>query len=351
MRRGLARSLQPVLVAAAAVATAAAQEKAVHVDVSLGDVSLNKVAFLIADDAGIYKKHGLDVAQFITPGAADAARRNGVIVPSKYVRAGGGEGADITIGGGIPTIVRMVASGKIDRVILATTDNEARWQVVARPGISKEEQLKGKRLGYSSFGTVSHYMTVAWIQRLGWDPERDVVLTPNTLSIEALKSGLVDAFVADEIVETMAPAAGFNLLVDLRQYHIPMAGSGVNASRSWLRQQPEAARRFMEATVDAIALMKQNQQVAGAAIAKWFGISDPKMQQGIWAKAAVLPRKPYPSVAGIAKLMEMYNTAEMSKHRPEDFHDDSFMKQLDSSGYIDRLYVGAGGKSGRLVNQ
>jgi hypothetical protein len=49
--------------------------------------------------------------------------------------------------------------------------------------------------------------------------------------------------------------------------------------------------------------------------------------------------------------MEIYNTAEMSKHRPEYFHDDSFMKQLDSSGYIDRLYVGAGGKSGRLVNQ
>src|SRR5205807_8140972 len=125
--------MKPLLLAAAAIAIASAQEKPVHIEVSLGDVSLNKVAFLIADDAGIYKKHGLQVEQFITPGAADAAKRNGVIVPQRYVRAGGGEGADITIGGGIPTIVRMVSSGKIDRVVLATTDDEARWQVVARP--------------------------------------------------------------------------------------------------------------------------------------------------------------------------------------------------------------------------
>ena len=40
------------------------------IDVSLGDVSLNKVAFLVAEDNGIYKKYGLDVHQFITAKAA-----------------------------------------------------------------------------------------------------------------------------------------------------------------------------------------------------------------------------------------------------------------------------------------
>lgn len=53
--------------------------------------------------------------------------------------------------------------------------------------------------------------------------------------------------------------------------------------------------------------------MACVAIAKWFGISDPKMQ-------------------------EIYNTPEMAKHRPEEFYDDTFMKELDRSGYIDRLY-------------
>ena len=46
---------------------AAAAERLVTLEVALGDVSLNKVPFLIAADAGIYARNGLDVRQFITP--------------------------------------------------------------------------------------------------------------------------------------------------------------------------------------------------------------------------------------------------------------------------------------------
>ena len=47
-----------------------AADKLIPLDVALGDVSLNKVSFLIAADTGIYARNGLDVHQFITPGAA-----------------------------------------------------------------------------------------------------------------------------------------------------------------------------------------------------------------------------------------------------------------------------------------
>src|SRR5579871_5736867 len=38
----------------------------IHLDVALGDVSLQKVPFIIAADAGLYEQNGLDVHQFIT---------------------------------------------------------------------------------------------------------------------------------------------------------------------------------------------------------------------------------------------------------------------------------------------
>jgi NitT/TauT family transport system substrate-binding protein len=328
-----------LLIAGFACRTATAQDKALHIRVSLGDVSLNKVAFLIADDAGIYKKNGLDVDQSITAAATEAVRRNGVTVPPGYIRSGDAAPPDITIGGGIPAIVGMIANPRAGaRVILATTDDEARWKVIARPGISRVDQLKGKRLGYSAHGTVSHFMLIAFIKQLGWDPDRDVSLVSGGLSFEALSDGLVDAFVADEIAEAMAAGAGLKPVVDLRQYHIPMAGSGVTASREWLEKNREAAARFMRSTVDAIAVLKQDREVASASLAKWFGITDPGKQQAILAPAASLPRKPYPSVAGIRQLMQIYKSPEMAKHKPEDFYDDSFVRQLDESGYIDRLY-------------
>src|SRR5256885_1631167 len=78
------RLLLGLLLSLAALPAGAA-DKLIPLDVALGDVSLNKVSFLIAADAGIYAKNGLDVHQFITPVAAQVARNSGVSVPAQFV--------------------------------------------------------------------------------------------------------------------------------------------------------------------------------------------------------------------------------------------------------------------------
>jgi hypothetical protein len=86
------------------------------VDVSLGDVSINKVPFLVAADNGLYEKNGLEVHQFITPGAAEDARSSGVNVPAEYIRENAGA-VPIAIGGGAPMIYGRVTRGGPHRVI------------------------------------------------------------------------------------------------------------------------------------------------------------------------------------------------------------------------------------------
>ncbi|MBI2187037.1 MAG: hypothetical protein HYU37_07905 [Acidobacteria bacterium] len=75
--------------------------------------------FLVAADAGVYTKHGLEVHRFITPGAAEDARRSGVVVPEEYVRRDITAGP-VAIGGGSPMIYRAVNGGGMHRVIVAT---------------------------------------------------------------------------------------------------------------------------------------------------------------------------------------------------------------------------------------
>src|SRR5438105_15757068 len=83
------------------------QQTPIALSVELGDVSLTKLPFVIAAETGIYKRNGLDVTQFTTPGAAESIRRwAGVVVPKEFVRTGQ---ADINIGGGSPTMVRMTS--------------------------------------------------------------------------------------------------------------------------------------------------------------------------------------------------------------------------------------------------
>jgi NitT/TauT family transport system substrate-binding protein len=322
------------------LASAQAQDKLLPITVELGDVSLTKLPFVMAAEAGIYKRNGLEVRQFITPNAAELIRRSaGLVVPKDFVGTGAGE---INIGGGSPTLVRMTSDARApQRVVLATTDDVSRFHIISRQDIAAPQDLKGKRIGFSGVGALSHYVTILFAQRMGWDYNRDLSLLANGAGTDVIKSGRVDAFTADEIALAEAVRQGFKDLVDTGAYRFPMPGSGVNAEKTWLARNPEAAARFIKSTVEAVALLKNDKPAAFAAMAKWYGIAEPARQEAVYAQAAQLPSKPYPSVEGIRTMMEIYNYREMRLHRPEDFYDASFVAALDQSGYIDGLYKGA----------
>jgi NitT/TauT family transport system substrate-binding protein len=314
--------------------TGRAQDTAVTVE--LGDVSLTELPFIMAADNGIYERNGLKVSQFITPGAAAAVRGSGVIVPPENIKSIVGE---INIGGGSPTMVRMTSVATAPhRVILATTDVVSRFHVISRSDITRPEELKGKRIGYGNLGALDHLSLVLFFRKLGWNPDRDVSMLSNGNGPQSIAKGLVDAFAGTDIALTEARKLGLRDLVDLGQYHFAMPGSGVNALAEWLPKNRDTAARFMKATVEAIALMKTDKKAAFASMTKWYGISDPEKLEAVYAEAAQLPSKPYPSIEGLKAMQSVYTWREMAIHQPEDFTDPSFVAELDKSGYIDGLY-------------
>ncbi len=311
------------------------QEK-IPLRVRMGDVSVNKIPFLIALDEGLYEKHGLDVD--MVPFSARAAEVHGIEGASRHIHD---IEPDITVGGGAPTIVgRVNRSRPSDRVILASTDHVVRWHVVARQGINSLEDLKGKRIAYSGVGACSHYIALLLAQKMGWDPVRDLALLGGDYSIFPLKKGWVDAFIAYEVPFAMAKAEGYKAIANLREWNEPIPCSGVNASRSWARNNRETVLRFLKAVVEAISMMKKNKYVAFKAMEKWYGFTDYEVQQILYDGAREMPRKPYPALDGIKKTMQLYDSAQMRRYKPEDFYDDSFIRELDESGFIDKLYAG-----------
>jgi len=335
-RKGLA-----ILALAAAVlgvaGAAQAQDKLVPITVELGDVSLTKLPFIMAADAGIYERNGLKVSQFITPGAAAAVRGSGVSVPPENVKAG--VLGEINIGGGSPNLVRMTSVATAPhRVILATTDNISRFHVISRTDITRGEDLKGKRIGYGSLGALDHLSMVLYLRKLGLNENRDVSMLANGNGPQSIVKGLVDAFAGTDIALTEAKKLGLRDLVDMWPYHFVMPGSGVNALADWLPGNRDTAARFMKATVEAIALMKTDKKAAFASMTKWYGITDPVKLEAVYAQASELPSKPYPSIEGLKVMQSVYTWREITIHQPEDFADPSFIAELDKSGYIDGLY-------------
>ena len=309
----------------------------ISVTVEMGDVSLTKLPFIIAAENGIYSKNGLKVDLFITPSAVAVVRAAGVNVPPQNIRSG--VTAEINIGGGSPNVVRMTTVATAPRrIILATMDPVARFHVIARGDITEVKQLKGKRIGYEAPGSLDQLSLLLFFKQMRWDPVKDVSMYSMGGDPGAVVRDEVDAFAGSEIAIASAKRLALNDVIDLAQFHYPMPGSGVNVLASWLKTNHEGARRFMKATVEAIALMKTNREAAYAALRKWFGVTDPDKLAAIYASAKNLPSKPYPSLEGLKKMHEVYDWRALNLSKPEDFADTSFVADLDKSGYIDSLY-------------
>jgi ABC-type nitrate/sulfonate/bicarbonate transport system substrate-binding protein len=127
-------------------------------------------------------------------------------------------------------------------------------------------------------------------------------------------------------------------LLDLRTWKLPVAGSGIRTTRAWLKDNQDTARRFVKSMVEGIAVFKADRAAAYAAMQKWWNIQDPAILKAMYDAAKDMRAKPYPCIEGIKYTMEIYNSNEMRRHKPEDFYDDTFVRELDRSGYIDSLY-------------
>jgi NitT/TauT family transport system substrate-binding protein len=108
----------------------------------------------IAQDAGLFRKHDLDVKL--------------VYIPSSGVATAALLGGDIEIAlAGAVGIVRAFAQGANDLVFIGGFKNELTHNIVARPEIRRPQDLKGKVIGVTRLGSNSHYFAVQALPRFG----------------------------------------------------------------------------------------------------------------------------------------------------------------------------------------
>jgi NitT/TauT family transport system substrate-binding protein len=237
-----------------------------------------------------------------------------------------------------PMMYRAANSNGIHRIALLTTEGVIRDTIITSQAIGKVEDLKGKRLGYSVPGAVTHVAALQFAKHMHWDPNKDVTLVGNANTLNPLKEGKTDGFFGSAMVIAMAPEMNLKLLIDLTPYKFPVGGSSIMAEKSWLAGNRDTAARFVRASMEAIALMRKDRNAFNAALAKWFNIKDTVTQTRMYEEIEEIPLKPFPTVDGIKATLELYDSPQMRKFKAEDFYDASFMQELDKSGFLDRVY-------------
>ena len=310
------------------------QSGRIHLQVAFGDSrSLSKVPFVIAYEQGLFEKYGLDVELWLPPEEGESE-----IAASQVGRPAH---PDILVDGHSPLIYRMVTEANFPAMIaLAGGDCMTRTHIIGRLGLERLEDLKGKRLGINRHRATTGFVARLLARRMGWDPTFDISILEFGRDVESLKNGLVDAIVANERSFARLQKEGYPVLANTQDWSEALAGNSVMVEREWLNAagHRDAALRFLKASAEGFALFHQNPELARQIMAKWNRHMGDDLGETVYDRGDSFPRKPFPCYEGVKKTMEIYDSNEMRRHRPEDFYDDSLMRELDESGFLDRLY-------------
>ena len=285
----------------------------------------------MAREAGIFTKHGLEVEVIATPSGVEGM--NALIA---------GEVQFLQIAGGTTV---SAALGGADVIILGTTIDTFVQNLMVRPEIEKAEQLKGKSLGISRFGTSIDTGARVALRHFGLVPEKDVAIV-QVGSVEstvlAMQGNRVQAGILSYPSIARAKKLGMRVLLDVGSLGIPYASTGMTTRGRLVREDPDLMRRYMAAQVEAIARAKRDKPLAMKVMGKYLRTNDAEMLSEayeIYVQQHLL-KVPLTSVEAIKSVLEelAVRNPKAKEMDPRKFFDDSFVRQMQSSGFIDALY-------------
>lgn len=242
----------------------------------------------------------------------------------------------------VPAQLSPKVAGIMEVRVIAVTINRLEHFIVVRNAVKTAEDLKGKRVAISRFGSASDITTKLALRFLKLNPERDVTIlqSGNTPArISALVAGHVDgALVSPDQLHKVLASKCCRVLADLAEMPLDYARFGIVASLSVLRAQRETIRKLLEAYVEGIYIFKTRPEVPLAAL-RDEGIEEPQIAKGIHERiAGSLREYPIPEPKGVQAALDSIATAKERNPQAKDYMDTTFIEEIKNSGYIDRLY-------------
>ncbi len=275
--------------------------------------------------------------------------KNGVDVDLVYFQ-GGSQVIQAMLGGDLPMTVTAGPEGVIaklqgaDIALLAANNPTMHFTLFVAPEIKKAEDLRGKTAGISRFGSSSDFSIKYIFKSLGL-ADRDVTIVQigdNPSRLAALKTNAIQASVFTTPNTVRARKAGFVSMVDAYKLGLKFQGSGIAATGSFLRDHRPIVEQFFKGFLEGVAYAKTHKAECLPLIKEFMGLKDQDEVEDSYQVIIrdIQPRKPYPlKEAGETVLRNLESTMPKAKTiRAEELIDDSIVRQLDQSGFIDALY-------------
>jgi len=306
-----------------------AGEKPVAVRVATCAASGGFMHLYAAVDSGLFEKYGLKVEHVYIRGShTSLAALASNEVQFLYCAA------DATIPG--------MASG-VDVKLVGAPLVGLPYVLLARKDIRRPEDLRGKSIGISTPGDLTHRLSKAILKRFNLT-ERDVTLRPLGASqpdrYNAMVQDLVQATPVTPPLDVRGKKDGFNVIYNLNDLDLPFIYSSLHANSKSLKD-PQLVQRFVAAMAEAIYFVEKNPDRAKASVGKVLKLTDQESLDSsyqAYAKAIINRKMTVPAEA-VAEAMDLARESGTNVTRkPEELYDNSFAEHLSKSGFLKDLW-------------
>jgi NitT/TauT family transport system substrate-binding protein len=310
-----------------AMASDAAAQAPVRVMSGYAATSGPHAVLWVARDAGLFEKNGLrtDVAYI----------RSGSTMAQTLVS---GEIQIAQMGG--PAALAAGVAG-MDLAFVAVALNTT--PIVIMGTVPRMEDLKGKAIGITRYGSNTDISARFAIRKAGLQPEKDVALV-QLEDYAGIMGGIHSKRIAaGALADPFTDAAkklGYKEIADVAAMGLEFPFVGIVAKKSYINNNIDTVQRFVRAYTEAIAIYKNNPDLAMKITSKYTGIKDPEiLASTVNFYAPKLQRVPYPTVGGMRFVLEQVGMRDprAKNYTAESFMDLRFVKQLEESGFIKSL--------------
>ena len=293
--------------------------------------TLNQI-WTIAQDAGFYKKNGLD-ADLVYIGSTTVGI---AAIVSEDVQVGNAAGSGVA---------NAVVRGA-DAVSVACTINVLAYELVVLDTIKSAEDLKGKAIGISRFGSVSDVAARELLKGLGLRPMEDVkILQVGGASERAagFSRGVIAGFPSPPGNVNLIPGGlPHRILADMADLKKPYPLPFICAvtTKSYLAKNRSVVKRVVMSLIEASHYFKTNREGSQKIIAKYLrGANKAYLDSSYDSTVKILERVPYTSREGMKiQLDDALKQAPNSKVTVDNLIDDSIVRELEKEGFIDKVY-------------
>jgi NitT/TauT family transport system substrate-binding protein len=216
--------------------------------------------------------------------------------------------------------------------------------IITLPTITDLQQLKGKTGGVNRAGSTSDLGLRLALRKVGINPEKDTSIVtagdaPTRLA--AMSRGFLQFTIVPEPFVYEAEKLGFRDLVDTGTLGIPFHWNAVLTRESIIKNRRSVVAKVVQANTEAIYFIKTNREDSKAIFSKYLNLKDPDgLERAVRAYAKILPEVPTPSPEGVKTLLDdlAARNPKAQNADPRQYVEQSFVRELESSGFIKRLY-------------